>query len=337
LEGLDQRLVALREDRGRYDDAIRLRELGSLSPLAVTRSLCPTCEQALPPTLLGSDIGPVMTLEDNRALIDEELKTFGAMKTDAEQVLGASRQRLKALRTELDDTRRTIRSLKSTLLQDARAPSRAAIARQVRLEDRIERLEALDEDLAGLDARLAELAAAHQQVSAALARLGGSIGASDSDREKVRAFSELIREQLGEYGFTSVPADQVELTPDTYLPMRNDALLRPDELSASDRVRLVWAYLIGLMEMARRFETAHPGLLVFDEPGQQDISDNSLRALFRRLATAKQSGQQAIVATSKRPDLVREFAIGTASAVREVEGYVLKPEANHGGDEAVAA
>jgi hypothetical protein len=326
LKSLEERLAALREDRTRYDDAIRLRDLGSLAPLALERPLCPTCEQRLPPTLLGSDLGQVMTLEDNRALIDEEMRTFGAMRDDAESVLRSSRQLVLASRYELDESRGTIRSLKSTLTQASGAPSRAAIERQIRIEDRIEKLQAVEKGLAGLNATLSEQAVEQRRVAAALAGLGRRGGQSNDDRQKLEALAALIREQLSDYGFTSVPAEEIQLTPDTYLPMRAEEPVRPDELSASDRVRMVWAYLIGLLEMSRHYETAHPGLLVLDEPGQQDISDASLQALFRRLANTEAFNQQAIIATSKRADVVRALTAGVPVSIDEVPGYVLQRE-----------
>ena len=330
---LDERLTALREDRARYDDAIRLRNLGSLAPLATPNTLCPTCDQHLPATLVGGDLGPVMTLEDNRSLIAEEVKTFGAMREDADRVLLASRQRKLALIEELNEVRQTIRSLKSTLTQSGTAPSRAAIAQQVRLGDRIAKFEHLEVGLAGLEQGLADLAERYRRVSGELGRLGEQDGTSPSDHAKLEALAGLIREQLHDYGFSSVPPDEIRLSPDTYLPARNDVPLRPDEISASDRVRMVWAYSVGLLEMARRFDTAHPGLLVLDEPGQQEINDASLRALFVRLASAAEFGQQVIVATSKPADLVRSFTGGSETSLLESESYTLQPSKGNGPDE----
>lgn len=39
--------------------------------------------------------------------------------------------------------------------------------------------------------------------------------------------------------------------------------------SASDAIRVVWAYLLGMLEVARVKDTNHPEFLVFDEPKQQ--------------------------------------------------------------------
>jgi hypothetical protein len=215
--------------------------------------------------------------------------------------------------------------LKATLTQNAEAPSQAAIAKQVRLSDRIEEFNEFEEKLAGLGSDLSEQAAEYRRITSDLADLGERGGLTASDKKKLAAFGNLVREQLFDFGFSSMPPEEVQLAQDTYLPMRNDAPIRPDELSASDRVRMVWAYLVGLMEISRTFETAHPGLLILDEPGQQEISDDSLGALFKRLATAQDFGQQVIVATSKPAVAVNKMVESAEVALHQIDGYLLKP------------
>ncbi len=322
FEALAERIRAVEEDRERYQDAIRLSKLGSVQALAVDESRCPTCDQRLPGTLLGDHARPVMTLEDNKALLDEERQTFVAMRGDAEGVLQASGQRIVGLRRELNDARAEVRALKATLTQNAKAPSRAIIEKQIRLAQRIEQLDGVLDILIALDTTLAPLAKRSRHLQADLKRLSGE-GLTSEDKARLDAFAESIREQLSLYGFSSVPPSEIEIAPDSYLPQRFDEPLLPKDISASDNVRLVWAYLTGLLELAREFPTAHPGLVVFDEPGQQDISDDSLRGLFHRLSETASHGQQAIVATSKPYDKVTEL-LGLSPANRnDFAGHVL--------------
>jgi len=322
FNALNDRIQAIEEDRQRYQDAIRLSELGSVQALAVADSRCPTCDQHLPDTLLGNNFRPVMTLEENKALLDEERQTFVAMRTDAEGVLHASAQRVVGLRRELDDARAEVRGLKATLTQNAKAPSRAIIEKQVRLAQRIEQLDSVLDLLVELDSTLGPLAERNRHLQAEFKRLSGE-GITSEDETRLRTFEESIREQLNLYGFTSVPFSEIEIARDSYLPQRSGQTLLSKDISASDNVRLVWAYLTGLLELARQFPTPHPGLVVFDEPGQQDISDDSLRGLFQRLAETAGHGQQAIVATSKPSNKVTEL-LGTSPAKRnDFSGHVL--------------
>lgn len=323
LEALDVRLHAIEEDRQRYQDAITLAGYGSVQDLAVSDGRCPTCDQHLPHTLIGDPARPVMTLEDNKKLLDEERQTFLAMRVDAERVLIASGQRVVGLRREIDDARADVRALKATLTQNGKAPSRAIIERQVRLAQRIEQLESALDGLVALDEALAPLAMENRRLQGQLARLAGE-RPTDDDRSRLAALGRSVREQLNAYGFVSVPPDEVEIAPDNYLPFRAGEPISPKNLSASDNVRLIWAYLVGLLEIGRDFDTPHPGLVVFDEPGQQEVSDDSLRALFERLSSTGEYGQQAVVATSKAHHELTSL-LGAVPALRnDYDGHVLQ-------------
>jgi hypothetical protein len=56
-------------------------------------------------------------------------------------------------------------------------------------------------------------------------------------------------------------------------------------LSASDLIRLHWAYLLGLMEVGTQPTGNHPGLLIFDEPQQQSVEENSFQEMLRHPLT----------------------------------------------------
>ncbi|MFT3864080.1 MAG: hypothetical protein QM729_07400 [Solirubrobacterales bacterium] len=325
LEELNVRIQALEEDRTRYTDAIKLRQLGSQENLEIDNGHCPTCEQLLPPSLQVAGLSTALTLEENKSLIEEELKTFKAVRDDAAAVLSASRQRQSALHGALTEERRRIRTLKGSLTQSPQAPSQAEVARRIRLLDRIEALEELDSSLLSLEASLEKRSKNYRAVLADLAEIGDRGSATNADSEKLAAFENLFREQLDEYGFSSVPALDVELARDSYMPLYKERPLKEEKISASDNVRLVWAYVVGLLEMARNYEIAHPGLLILDEPGQQEIEPGSLEALLHRLARSSTYEQQVIVASSKKPDVVRSILEGTDATLNEVDGYILKP------------
>ncbi|WP_028061198.1 SMC family protein [Candidatus Solirubrobacter pratensis] len=294
-DALEERLAALTTDRQRYSDALRLRGMGALQPLSSPEPHCPTCQQALPATLHGAGIGgPVLTLEANLELIDSERHTVQAIRADASEVLRASRERATAVRQALLDARRDVRTLKSALTQQAQAPSRAVVARQVRVTDRLEALEEVDESFSALEQTLAEIAEELRKIRGELEGLKAG-RRSEGDEDKLSALALRVREQLDQYGYGSFAG--VEVDPDTYLPEREGFDLDSDS-SASDTVRLVWAYTVGLLEVARQHATNHPGLLVMDEPGQHEIEIDSLRALFRRVAASRQREQQVVIATS---------------------------------------
>lgn len=323
VEALAERLSALDEDRVRYSDALRLRDMGALEPLASDTPHCPTCEQLLPATLHESAIGaPVLTLETNLEIIDADRENVRAMLAEARAVLEVSQTRARAVRERVHEARREVRTLKGALVQEAHAPSRAVIARQVRLADRLEALEALDWRFSELLEQLDSLADQLRAVRGELASMRGD--QSPADGRKLDALGTSVREQLEVYGYGSFLG--VELDRDSYLPEREGFNLESAS-SASDTVRLVWAYTTGLLEAARQQPTNHPGLLVFDEPGQHQMEAASTRALLTRLAQSESFGQQAIVATSMDFAAIDELAATHPMTVLRFDDRVLTREA----------
>jgi AAA domain len=322
IEALDRRLEALAEDRKRNIDARRLRDLGGLSEVADDAPHCPTCHQQLSGTLIDlPHSAHVMTLDDNIGLIDEETGIFRAMRKDADRVLAAKRQRVIALRKRVTDLQRQIRSAKRDLVANGKAPSEATIARRVRLEDRIEDLERIEADYTDLSERLAALSKDYRVVRGEMERLK-SEGQSIRDEEKLAALQRLVRDQLTIYGFQSLRPESIEISRTRYVPVREGFNLGHD-ISASDMVRLIWSFLLGLLEVGRDHENEHPGILMFDEPRQQDAAEVSFRELLRRAANAGKFGQQVIFATSEEPDNLRSMLNGVEHEARFFNGWIL--------------
>jgi ABC-type ATPase involved in cell division len=80
------------------------------------------------------------------------------------------------------------------------------------------------------------------------------------------------------------------------------------DVSASDNIRVIAAYLTALLELAREFKTNHPGLLILDEPRQQNMKWGHFAKILERLAAAGRHGQQVIVATSDQHQRFAELA-----------------------------
>ncbi|GAA3471328.1 hypothetical protein GCM10018965_058810 [Nonomuraea roseola] len=118
------------------------------------------------------------------------------------------------------------------------------------------------------------------------------------DAEKVTFLESVLVDQLQKYGFNSVSPDSIEIARDTYRPVHEGFDLGFD-LSASDMIRVIWAYLIALLETSLRYDTSHPRLLIFDEPRQQETNRVSFAALLTRASVDGVAGAQIIFATSE--------------------------------------
>lgn len=93
-------------------------------------------------------------------------------------------------------------------------------------------------------------------------------------------------------------------------------------------IRLIWAYLLGLLELAREHTTNHANLLLLDEPRQQSTDPVAFRTLLHRAATAGAAGQQVIFATSEPDTDVRAMLVGTSHKYISYDGFILRRRDN---------
>jgi len=103
-------------------------------------------------------------------------------------------------------------------------------------------------------------------------------------------------------------------------------------MSASDQIRSVWAYLLGILEVGQSFDDInHPGLLIFDEPRQQSAKDVTFASLLTyaarmaRKASASGADCQVIFATSENRERLTSW-LPEDSNLMVFEGLLLRPE-----------
>jgi hypothetical protein len=90
-------------------------------------------------------------------------------------------------------------------------------------------------------------------------------GLSGDDQRKLGKLRDSFISQLEDYRFSNLNPRELDISHDSYQPNLEGIDLGFD-LSASDWIRIVWAYLLGLLEVSRTEKANHPQLLVFDEP-----------------------------------------------------------------------
>jgi hypothetical protein len=214
-----------------------------------------------------------------------------------------------------------IRALRSTLVAPEGSPSVEDIARRIRVSDNIERLTRISERFLELLSALESLAAEARAVRTALADLPHD-RLSPDDQIKLDRLQASFIEQLRAYDFGSFSDEQLAISNDDYLPRREEFDLQAD-ISASDSIRVVWAYLLGLLEAAAETKTNHPRVLVFYEPRQQSAKELSFKALLKR-ASGGGRNRQIIFATSEELGSLREMLGEEEHTLYAIDDYLLK-------------
>jgi hypothetical protein len=321
---IEQRIEALDEDIQRNKDAKTLRQLGSSQGLSVEAGTCPVCHQPIQDSLVPLAAEQVvMSLDENIEFLEEQKKTFGAVLSNARRIVQTRERQIRAIRDELFSRRERVRALKQTLISDGRVPSIAAIQNRIQLETRIktdrESLSRFKAIVVGFSELAAKWNAVHQEISAL-----PPDDLTDADTEKIEGWTKLLRTQLRQYAFKSLPIEQITISSDTYRPEHEGFELQTS-ISASDLIRTIWSYLHGMLELSRNVATNHPGLILFDEPRQQSTREVSFGQLLKRASSASRWRQQVIFFTSENRDTLQAQLAGLDHTFTPVPGrFIVK-------------
>jgi hypothetical protein len=296
-ERVSGRIKSLETEILRNRDELTLRKLGSLRELSIAGSHCPTCHQGIPDSLIPDLKAEFMTVEQNIEFLKEQREMLKAVLERTQREFARAKVELAALREQADSLRKQIRALNTTLVAAEGTPSVAAIETRLRLQDAIDKRARVSRRIIEIQAALAVLSEAWRANEAAKKALPeGTL--SKSDQQKLNELEKRLRSQINEYGMSSINTNSMSINRDTYLPIHEGFNLTFD-LSASDLIRTIWAYMNGLREVATQFSTHHLGLLVLDEPKQQSAAAESLAAFLKRTSQSKAANHQVIIATSE--------------------------------------
>jgi hypothetical protein len=319
-----ERIVALEGDLQNYQDLKRLRDIGSDLKLAVATGRCPTCEQEINDVLLPQvATAPPMSFDDNIKFISGQLAVFRTMLNDSERVLDARRRSVTAIQSKMQELRANIRAYKQTLTSASSGASAADVRERMALESSLQAHQSITEQLDSALEQLELLSREYAEYSAALDKLKSDT--SDQDEGKLQALQASFVSQLDQYGFSSIrPPSLLHISRETYRPTYEGFDLGFN-LSASDMIRTIWAYLYGLMEISRVWDTNHPGLVVLDEPRQQQADKVSFAQFAKRAAEAGAAGQQVLFMTSEDPETLGAMLQGASHHYIDFDGKMIQP------------
>ena len=331
-QSLEKRIETLKVDLDRNLDAEKLKKLGSILGAAASHGSCPTCHQAVSRELLPEVDVKGMGIEENIAFIRSQLDLYRSMLSTSEATINNLQLRYRSLDEDLTDVRAAIRGLKNDLLRPASSPIRSELEELVRLQSRLDIWKSLQESIDGSLDELRAIAIDWASLNEEYKGLGSgelSIG----DKRKIQFMQTTMQNLLRAFGFHSFKPEEISLSDDNFRPqvVKIDAegnRYERDigfEASASDGIRLKWVYYLSLISLLKNYNTNHLGVVVFDEPGQQQMKDIDLSTFFKWSAKNIGLDQQMIVSTSESLDRV-SGSLGDAEAhVRAFDGFILKP------------
>lgn len=324
LTGISVRLTALEEDQRRNRDLLKLQHLGSIQSTDTSHGICPTCHQAVNDALLPQNESQrLMTVEENLNFIHSQIETFATIRQASLKSLTAKRRRMDALKARASDLRATIRAIRQTLVGENNQFSIEAIERRIQLREKIVTARRAEDQIASECNLLRNVGQRWKAVQESIAALPkGDL--SEADKQKLRRLRELFVSAVSQFGMRSVNPSTLRISEENYKPEHEGFNIEFD-LSASDMIRTLWAYLNGLLELSREFETNHLGLLILDEPKQQETARVSFGELFRRTSSVSNHKQQIIIATSEDESTLLPLLDGVQHQYIHFAGFILLP------------
>ena len=329
---LDERLESLRIDLQRNLDAKKLEKFGSRIAGVVSDKICPTCHQTVERDLLPEPDVVGMALDENIAFVRSQLDLYCSVQDKTVESLSSLGLRHESVQREVRDVRGAIRTLRSDLVQPRNGTSRSDVEEMVRLDARIAQWSELQESIDESVDEMQKLAGEWVHVTEELGRIG-TPDLSDDDRRKVLRLRDVTQALLARFGFLSFKPAEIALADDDFRPRvvkqeEDGEQVEKDigfEVSASDGIRLKWAYYLSLLSVSQELSTHHLGMVVLDEPGQQQMRDVDLSAFLIYAARVVERDGQIVVSTSEDIGRVRESLRGTSATIHDYDGFIIRP------------
>jgi hypothetical protein len=326
LEMLDKRISAAERDIEKNRDVLRLKQYGAYQEGSLKDGECPTCHQPVEDVLLDqANRNSPMSIENNIEFLREQKRAAELLRRSSIRAKEAKRQVVVRNAEAAMRTRQKIKDLKTDLTNDARIPAVSDIREIVTLEEKVRRYEQTLEDVDAAASEFDELATRWHKILIKESELPSSVFSKD-DEAKLEGLTKRFRENLSAFGFTSKKPTAIKLSADNYQPVMEEGNFEMSfDASASDHIRLVWAYTLALQQVADLFDTNHLGISFYDEPAQQQVSKSSNERFYEMAGRLNRENNQVVITTSEDLTRLETILSGIPCNFLVFKGKVIAP------------
>lgn len=307
IRRLNSDLEIVNSDIRNNNDAARLQKFGSeATGTNISADICPVCKQHIQDNLL--DVEPIigfMSIEDNIRHLKEQKKmlefTLGSRKE--------TRDKLSRDKEDIESRLQTLRRLAHTLRSDLftttdTEASEAIILKRIDITNRIERLSNLKTSMASFIEQLKELSEKWNTYLTQKSKLPKN-DISDSDVEKIALLKTKFIDNLRRYHYSSLSSfEGIDISIESSLLPTIDGFDMKFDSSASDGIRVIWAFTMALLQVSLEKDGNHPGVIIFDEPAQQSIVPEDMKSFIESVIEIQNSFQIVTAITLNSQELI---------------------------------
>ena len=272
-----------------FKDIRRLENSGGKNGVELLS--CPYCNNKLSENTFSKEVY-TMDVDENIKFLDEKLKllliTEKVLVEEFSELIGKE----SVIKTELKLKLKELEILNTNLPKISL--QKELYYKEFKIEEELEKIIKVNSELRKIFIEKKELANSINEIRKNLEKLPKD-DISEMTKEKLKLFEKTIKEYLKIFNFESIEISRIHISEENYFPRVENFDIRM-HISASDFIRLQWAYYISLMELSNLSKK----ILIFDEPGQQNIDFDSIEKLLLVLKEKKDIQSLVSYAISKQ-------------------------------------
>jgi len=325
LTEVSNKLSTLRHDYDQYQQLRRLKNVGSNISQDLNTQKCPICENDLYDTLGNSSVKrKPMSLAENIDFLKNQLDFFNSIKkkTISQIQEYQTQSRLLKLRLEVENDK--LFSLREGL-EDINGEVKNILSEKIHAEILLRDALKLKESQNDLKSQINRVQKEWSNATKLLQQLRKDKSTADRD-SSIRELESIIKRNLLAFNFNHSAINTVSISRQTLRPEQEGYDIVA-ETSASDYIRIIWAYTLALLELAgKEKEIKHGGFVVFDEPRQHEASKVSFTNLIEQASKSNTYDGQVIFATSLDEGELKTLCKDKTVNIHCFPDYILKLE-----------
>lgn len=287
INSFEDRKKKLNLELNKYKDIQKLSKLGAIMDTHVNNKICPTCHQEISDTLLECTYEEnVMSLEENIHYIESEIEMLNLAINNSIISNNQKKDDIIKMDQNIKENINEMKLLRSEILECDEIPSESFITKKIELSSEIELYKKVLKSFQEKIAVLCEISKQWFDLENELGKLPNKFF-SDMDEEKNKKLLSYFKANILEFGYESNDIQRFTISNEKgYIPTIYGVNIRLDN-SSSDYIRAIWAYTLALFQVSEEVGGNHPGIIIFDEPGQQQMEDESFKRLLEKVASLK--------------------------------------------------
>lgn len=302
---LESRIVSLKTELNNYKEIKKLSNLGAITETSIYKNICPACHQKVSDSLLEfSERENIMTIDQNINYLESEIKMLKVIIRNIEIEINNKRTEFHKIEITIRDLIKKIKYLKAELIEYDECPSESFLIKKINLRTKIELYNDILERFNEIVKSFKKMSDEWSNTEKDLNELPNKLY-TDKDEEKIKKLLDYFKLNIIKFGYESKDKNRFTISKEKgYIPTIWGVNIKLDN-SSSDYIRAIWAYTLALFQVSSEFNGNHPGIIIFDEPGQQQMKDESIKKLLEKISSIK--GLKCIIGTSYSTQKLEEY------------------------------